>query len=237
MSDLFSYTFDNPLHKGVYYYFATAYPKQKTDRISDLTYLLALEASFCLFSPYRNGTTTLLRDFTQQKNGIYFDAQSLGVDSLSKLEALLEDGVNPLVIDEGTVLFSLVPQTSALPVLYTHARRRQIGIRFHPEKYSLTDDFRDHGFEIVEMDKMPYAEFKEMIDRKMSSIHYAFPETYVQYAHAHYDCLALSLYYVGEAFRLLVQNSGKMPTEQELDIVMKRSWKFVKGHRSSEKHF
>ena len=70
---------------------------------------------------------------------------------------------------------------------------------------------------------------KAIMDKQCDAISYAFPEKYIQDAHTHYECLALSLYYLGEAFKLLVQNPGKMPTHQEIDAIMKRDYKHVKA--------
>ena len=221
--------FSNPKYEAVYNFLLNRYPKTRTNRHSDLTHLLTLESSFCLTSVYRNGTTSLLRDFVEQKNGVYYDAQSGEIDSLPKLEELLENGSTPIIIDEGAALFLEIPEASALSALYRYSAHRQIGIRLHPEYIHLAEALRERDFEIVEIGKILYAEFKAIMDKQCDAISYAFPEKYIQDAHTHYECLALSLYYLGEAFKLLVQNPGKMPTHQEIDAIMKRDYKHVKA--------
>ena len=203
-------------------HYPTRYPKEKTDRTSDLRNLLSMDRSFCLFSIPRNGATTLLVEYTKTKGGIYVDCMGLSEYSTHEdLESKIGLENSPLVLDEAVVMFrKLGGYGNAMDYLQRLSEKRQLGLRSHLECDQHNGDLTQRGFEIVEMGKMPYAEFKLIFDVEFGNVGFSIPERFIQYAHAHYDPLMHSIRFVAEAFKLLVENPDKDVTEKEVNEII-----------------
>lgn len=208
---------ENPVYGEIYNNLATRYPKEGTDRKSDLNHLLSLQGSFCIFSDYRNGTTTLMIDLARRVDGIFVDSMSFCEgEEIEQLEKLLGNQDNPLLLDETTVFFRRLGYENAIEYLQKQSKKRQVGLRLHPENYSLRDDMAERGFQIVEIGKISYLEFKAIFDSRFEGTDFLLPEKFIKYAHNTYDLLAESVWYVAEAFRLMVEHPERKLSEADV---------------------
>ncbi len=209
---------ENPSYQRIDENLSTRYPLKKTDRKLDLNRLLNLKSSFCIFSKHRNGITTLLKDFAIRVNGIYIDSMSLSRgDEAEQLERIVGSENRPFLLDDAVVLFKRLGEYErAITYLQRKSEKMQVGIRLHPESNSLKDDLKRRGFEIVELGKISYEEFKAIIDSQFAGTGFLFPERFVQYAHTNYEELGKSTLYVAEAFRTLIENPSTKVSEREV---------------------
>ena len=210
---------ENTAYAQVYDYFAHRLPKNKTDRITDLNRLLGINGSFAIFSEYRNGTTALMREVARRKGGIYVDAHGLITGKeVQELEQRIGIGGSLVLLDESTAFFKRLGDDYETAVNYLQqlSERRPIGLRLHPPSYRYKEDLCARGFEAIEIGKIPYEELKAICDTKFGSIEFPFPEKFIQYAHASYNQLGKSVRYIGEAFRLIVEEKRLGVSETEV---------------------
>ena len=219
---------ENPAYERAYGNLVTLLPKGKTDRRSDLNNVLGVDGSFCLFSVPRNGTTTLLREYTRTKEGIYVDCYGLSDDSvIEDLEAKIGLTNSSLVLDEAIVMFrKFGSYGTAMDYLQGLAEKRQLGLRLTPKCNQHKEDLTQRGFEIVEMGKMSYAEFKLIFDSEFGDVGFSIQERFIQYAHTNYDALAKSVHFVAEAFKLFVENPEREITEDEVKEIVEMNLNF-----------
>lgn len=210
-------------------YFRTLFPRDQSNRLYDLDRLLSLDSSFCLFSDYRNGTTTLLHHLARVKQGKYIDAMSLPStsrkDPITVLEA--EIGTAPLVIlDETATLWNKLGHDESgltntqgyelgMEYLQRLTATRQVGLRIHPKDEYRLDDLSIRGFSTVHLAKIIYAELQAIVEQQMGSIGFAFPEEVVLFAHKRFTTLSAQLQYIGCAFELLITNP-EMATKKNI---------------------
>jgi hypothetical protein len=136
--------------RQIYFKNRTPNALNETDRISDLNYLKSLESSFILFSPSKNGTTSLFKTLSKEDYELFYDGNG-AIDLSSKLKNISLIEKKGLLIDEGN--FSIVGglkgelDLDQLLDLYIEAsKHKKIGIRLHPPvqvyDMSFDSDFR-----------------------------------------------------------------------------------------------
>lgn len=199
----------SPELMNIYNFFMFRYPRNQTDRCSDLKRLLTLDNSFCMYSKHRNGATTLLRDFTTQKGGGFIDAMSLSHESLKESLARQVGEHHLVVIDEAGSLFDLFGgYDESISYLQEIASTRQIGLRLHPYLRTHQENVQERGFSVIEIEKIPYEELHDLVQKQFASVKFPLPEELIHQAHF-YQALQYSLFYIGEGFRFLVEHPGE----------------------------
>ncbi len=208
---------DNVEFQQVYNYFCSLYPLLKTDRISDLERISAIDSSFCIYSVGRNGITTLLKDFTARQHGLFVDCMGLlsGAE-MNTLEHLARSEDKVVALDETESLFGRLGYEKAMDSIQAISRRKRVVLRLHPSAEQYKSDISQRGLQIVELGQIPYPEFKAIVRPQFERISFAFPEELITSAHSAYGALAHSLHYVAYAFEFLVENPGKQPVDEKL---------------------
>src|SRR3989344_4340834 len=205
-------------------------PRESTDRRSDLEHLSSLNGSFSLYSISRNGATTLLREFARDKKGSILDCQNY-----YKIRDLNEDLAlesSPLILDEATALFFQIQDRGrgsrkVMDYLEELSSIRPVGLRLHPECKPYKDELRARGFEIVDLKKIPYHEFRAIFDQKFKGLDFTIPEMIIESAHTNYDALTKSTLFIAEAFRLLAIDPTRRLTEREVKLRVENKYKEI----------
>jgi len=145
------------------------------------------------------------------------------------LEEIVGSEDNPFLLDETVVFFErLGGYEKAMDYLQIQSEKRQVGLRLHNGSNQNRDDLRKRGFEIVEIGKIPYAEFKAIFDSHFEGTGFSLPERFVQYGHTTYDLLAESVWYVAEAFRLLIENPETELSETKVKESVEKQYMWFK---------
>lgn len=215
----------NTKYSGLYKDLALRLPRKSTDRITDLNNLLNINSSFCIYSHRRNGMTTLLKEFTKVKDGIYIDCGGLYEKPIiENLESRLKQDISPIILDEAVILFKrLDNEEKTMKYLVDLSKKRQIGLRFHYRDKQYEKNLKQNNFEIIKLKNIPYEEFKAFFDKKFSKGNFPMPLKFLQYAYNNFDILGSSVMYVAEAFKLIVENPEREISELEVEESVKKS--------------
>ena len=206
-------TFNKNDYEELYWKLNSKLPRLTTDRISDLNRLLQMESSSVLYSLARDGTTTLMKEYSRKKEGIYLDCGSLPTkDTLETLDTLLGDAEKPAVLDETASLFRR--STAAEEYLQNLAKKRQIVARIHPWDKEYLLKLSQNGFTTINIGKITYQEFSAGIQKQFAEVGFDFPERLIKSAHDAFPILCLSTLYIAQVFRWMLD--GKSFSEEEV---------------------
>ncbi len=199
---------ENSVYSEIYWHFNRRLPKKITDRVWDLNRLLKIQVSFCLFSEPRNWTTTLLEDFCSRVDGKFIDCMWLK-DWSEENQIILKTGnwKYPVVLDEVSCLFWRIKDyRRTIDFLVKLSEQRQIWLRIHPANYNCKEDFIKAWFNIIELNKIPFDEFRNSVYSKFEKIDFEFPEKFVIFAYNEYKNMGFCFWYIAEAFNLYLEN-------------------------------
>lgn len=184
-----------------------------TDRIKDLNALNELDSSFILYSITKNGTTTLLKQFSQQNNFEYTsedEIDSRGNDLIPKLNKINAIPNAGLIVDEGSISFEKAFKeelnlTDLLNSYIEASKQKKIGIRVHKELVDIhvLNKLIENGFILYDLGNIEHDDFLNGIKERYREFANSIPSYVIKDALDSYDHLHLSHSYVNTSFALL----------------------------------
>jgi len=208
----------NPLHQALYNSFSSTYSREESMRIKDLRHLSSLNSSFIIYSDCRNGATTLMNNLAKRTGATYVDASDLiKGKEIEQLKSLLNERNNHLLLDEASYFLRRL-EILAQPLDYfiqTTVTAR-LGLRLHQSHYSLKEWFLKQNFEIIELGKIPYEDFKNGCKKEFQKVNFFLDSKYIEHAHENYANLAESIWFIGETIRVVAEEERE-PSFFEID--------------------
>jgi hypothetical protein len=206
----------------VYSKLSWRFPIDNTDRKSDLERLMSIEGSFVIHSVARNGMTSLMNSLAKSNNGHvkhhYTNKEGIVTNIENEIESNVGKGL--IMLDESGVIYRTLGEQSAFDYLSELSTRKRIGLRLHtnkPKDALRVQQLGEFGFEVIEIGKMPYDEFKGIFDEAFSGIDFYMPERFIRYAHTKFERFHYQLLYVTKAFKELIENPGVNFSELEME--------------------
>lgn len=194
-------------------------PRSTTDRKKDLANLLSAEESFIILSDYRNGTTTLMKDFVSRVDGILVDAMILEEgNEIVEINRRLATNNKLFLLDEVGVFFRRIGDIDlAINFFHWLSKNRQVGLRLHLEYLDQANKLSKKWFEIIKIEKIPYDELIMFYNSKLDEEEFLLLEKYIKYAYETYYSVAKIVWFIGQAYRLIfIDNEWKMPSLKEV---------------------
>ncbi|MBI2151858.1 hypothetical protein HYU21_03985 [Candidatus Woesearchaeota archaeon] len=109
-------------------------------------------------------------------------------------------------------------------------------MRLHPEGYHLLEYLEKNNFKVVEIGKISYEEFKTGCEKELNKAEMSFPSKYLEFAHKNYNCLAESILYIGEAFRMFIEEEREPSlVDVKQSVEQKYIWFKLKNKRNKRK--
>ncbi len=209
---------DNPEYEEVFQNLCQLRPVRTTDRKRDLVKLTQIEKSFIIQSVARNGTSSLLKNLAQIKNGDYVDCYEFR--SFEKCREYSRTGKAKLIIYDEAIKYLGKHCPEGVSFFEELAKEKQVGLRIHPKiDKRILDGFVSNGFELFNLEQISLEEYKELVDSKFREIGIKIPDEIIVEANSRFNALCPSNRFIACYFQTMIEEPEKL----FIDYVLKKT--------------
>lgn len=172
-------------------------------RRRDYERICETEGSFIIYSPSRNGITTLLEQY-ERENRAFF--HTCGIGSFESQKNVIDSSTaSTIILDDTSLLFEKELHEEMLDYLEEQSKKRKVGLRFHPTFTQYINHLSERGYEVLKIGQIPLDEFQALI-KELLPDEYPRLEPATEHAVDKYASMFPSMVFVGEVFKEMLIN-------------------------------